>query len=129
MPNIKNIIDTHNKKMLNPNQIENIKPCNCADKSKCPLDGECRTQNIIYQATVESSKENQTYIGLTSTEFKARYANHKASFEHKEKRNSTELSKYIWQLKEQNVTFKIKWKTVGQAKPYVNTTNTILMLN
>jgi hypothetical protein len=41
-------------------------------------------------------------VGLTENEFKTRYTNHKASFNNYEKRNSTELSKYIWNLKNNN---------------------------
>ena len=26
-------------------------PCNCRKKDECPLDGKCRAENLIYQAT------------------------------------------------------------------------------
>ena len=60
--------------------------------------GEC-------QATV-TSKDNsttETYIGLTEDDFKARYRNHTASFQHAKHRKSTELSKHIWTLKNNNI--------------------------
>ena len=49
--------------------------------------------------------------------FQARYNNHKASFTHQEKRNSTELSKHIWQLKDSNTNFSISWKLLEQSTP------------
>jgi hypothetical protein len=54
-------------------------------------------KSVIYQATVKTSdkRPTQAYVRLTENEFKTRYTNHKASFNNYEKRNSTELSKYI----------------------------------
>ena len=69
------------------------------------MNGECLTQNVIYQATVESFKGNETYIGLTGDQFKTRFRNHTASFKDKSKRNATELSKYIWSLKDSKIEF------------------------
>ena len=43
---------------------------------------------------------NRLYVGLTATEFKARWPNHQMSFEHESTLNDTELNKYLWQLKE-----------------------------
>ena len=37
-----------------------------------------------------------------------------------EKRNSTELSKYIWNLKNNNISYSIKWKILKRAKSYNN---------
>ena len=90
----------------------------------CPLDGHCREQGIVYQAIVTPNEtgDKQTYIGISATEFKARYNNHKSSFTHSNKRNTTELSKYIWSLKDQDIDFDIKWKILKHAKPYNNTT-------
>ena len=42
----------------------------------------CLTKNLIYQATVVETAQakQETYIGLASTSFKDRFANHKQSF-------------------------------------------------
>ena len=55
-----------------------------------------------FQATVtaEDSKLAQTYMGLTKTLFKMRFADQKSSFNNPSKRLSTELSKHDWHLKE-----------------------------
>ena len=62
----------------------------------------CPAKSVIYQATVKTSdkRPTQTYVGLTENEFKTRYM-HQSQKLHliTEKRNSTELSKYIWNLK------------------------------
>jgi hypothetical protein len=42
----------------------------------------------------------------------------KASFNSFDKRNATELSKYVWELKNRNVDYTIKWKLLKRAKPY-----------
>lgn len=121
MPNIKNIIDQKNKKILNNNQTEqNTKNCNCRKNEECPINGKCREKNIVYQATVTTGTKTETYVGLTDNEFKIRYANHKQSFSKKILKNSTELSKYIWTLKNNNQEYKIKWKIIGRANTYTN---------
>ena len=45
-------------------------------------------------------------IGLTENSFKTHYATHRASFNHCSKRNNTELSSYIWQLKDAGVSYR-----------------------
>jgi hypothetical protein len=83
----------------------------------------CLAESVIYQATVKTSDKlpTQTYVGLTENEFKTRYTNHhKASFNNYEKRNSTELSKYIWNLKNNNISYSIRWKILKRTKSYSN---------
>ena len=58
------------------------------------------------------------YIGMTSTTFKERLANHNYTFEHKEHSNKTELSKYIWTLKDNKKDFNINWQILKRAISY-----------
>ena len=122
MPNIKQNIHSHNKSTLQSRKNTNETPklCNCRKPSDCPMAGNCLKESIVYQATVttEDNKPNQTYVGLTENSFKTRYANHKASFNHPNKRMSTELSKHIWNLKDSNINFRITWKILKQAVSY-----------
>lgn len=125
MPSLEKKISAHNKSVLRKNNNTtpiDQKTCSCRSKANCPLNGVCLTRNIIYQATVESNTDKQTYIGLTSDEFKSRYRNHTASFRHKNKGNATELSKYIWSLKDAGTPFTISWKIIARAAPYSNAT-------
>ena len=94
-------------------------------KEECPMSKKCLVESIVYQATVSTNDNSppQTYVGLTENSFKTRYYNHKTSFTLYEKRNSTELSKYVWQLKRRGIEFHIKWQTLKRAKPYSPASN------
>ena len=48
--------------------------------------------------------------------FKKRFANHKQSIEKRAKSN--DLSKYVWELKDQNIEHTIKWEIVKRSVPY-----------
>ena len=123
MPNIKSKINSHNHKILknNTQQEENIKKCNCINKNQCPLNQQCLSTNIVYQANINSNLNNykeKYYIGLCETTFKLRYANHKKSFNHEKYKNNTELSKEYWKIKSENGTPKITWKIIQQSSTY-----------
>ncbi|MEL6804766.1 MAG: hypothetical protein AAFO91_13400 [Bacteroidota bacterium] len=64
---------------------------------------------MIYEAEVATSKTTKLYIGSTGNSFKSRYTSHVHSFNHKGK-NETELSKYIWSLKDSNAPYQLKWR-------------------
>ena len=80
----------------------------------------CLQQAVNYQATVKRKDNNEsaTYVGLTENEFKTSYRNHTASFRNKASKNSTELSKYVWSLKDNDIGFEIDWQSIARAKPY-----------
>ena len=67
-----------------------------------------RYSSVIYQAQVTSVKGNEWYVGLTANTFTQRYSQHKHTFRDPNKKVSTELSKYIWSLKEKNIDYSIK---------------------
>ena len=74
MTNVKNFIEHHNKKIEKPEQTDKEKTCNCRKKTDCPLNEECKTSAVIYQASVRDEKGGQqSYVGLTEGEFKSRY--------------------------------------------------------
>ena len=61
----------------------------------------CLTACIVYKATVTApTRPTKIYYGLTERPFKERYTNHSYSFRDGESSAATELSKYIWKLKE-----------------------------
>ena len=98
MPNIKSLIHSHNRNIINPS-TQQVKLCNCIKKEKCPLNEKCLLSNIVYKATVSSNITNypeKVYIGLCQTSFKLRYANHLKSFNTPQYKHDTELSKEIW---------------------------------
>lgn len=120
MPSIKSIINSHNKKILHTEPANNNqKTCNCQNKDNCPLNNQCLTKSIIYEATLTSNIPNypeKKYIGLCETTFKKRFANHKQSFNTKKYKNNTALSTEYWKIKEQQGIPKVKWKIIRKAK-------------
>ena len=123
MPNIASIISSHNKAILTKHT--NTKPtvcdtCNCRRKMSCPLDGKCLTEGVVYQATVkrEDTGDVQTYVGITEGSFKSRYNNHTSTFRNPKRKHSTALSRYIWNLKDTNANFSLKWKIMKRCKAY-----------
>ena len=101
------------------NSVDN-KSCNCRQKNSCPLNGNCLQSSVIYQATVKRNDNNtsETYIGLTDNAFKTRYRNHTASFRHTKHRNSTELCKHVWSLKDSNIDYSISWSIISSSSSY-----------
>ena len=127
MPNVHQIITAHNKTVLDKQTKPSENPskeCNCRQKESCPLRGKCLTESVVYQATV-TRKDNQhkeTYVGLTDGAFKIRYNNHTSPFRNAKHKHSTELSKYIWQLKQACIEYSIHWKILKKCKAYSNKT-------
>jgi len=79
---ITKILNHNNKLLIKPiinNKKKRKKTCNCRTEP-CPLNKNCLTSNLIYKATVKTDNTTKIYIGSTSTTFKDRYRNHKASF-------------------------------------------------
>ena len=122
MPSIKSKINSHNQRILKTNtQNESKNKCNCINKNECPLNQQCLSTNLIYQATINAdirNYEEKHDIGLCETTFKLRYANHKKSFSHEKYRNSTELSKEYWKIKSAKGTPIITWKILKQSPTY-----------
>ena len=122
MGNIKTIISNHNKAEINKSTRTNEqkKNCNCRKPNSCPMDGNCNAENVIYQTEVATANTKETYIGLCDTTFKLRYRNYMYSFRNERYKHATELSKYIWRLKDQRIAYDIKWRKVKQARSYSN---------
>lgn len=120
MGNIASVISAHNKNILQPNK-NNTWGCNCRVKDNCPLENKCLTPTIVYKATVmnNANDESKFYYGVSETPFKERFRNHTKEFKHAKYRNSTELSKYIWKLKDASITPLVSWEIA--AKVYSKT--------
>ena len=121
MPNVKNVISRHNRKILG--RSEATKPatsCNCRNQDECPLDNKCQAESIVYKAVVTSLDDGlkKEYIGMTANSFKERYRNHKKSFNLIRYEKETELSKYIWELKFKEKAFAINWSILKHSTPY-----------
>ena len=78
------------------------------------LDNKCLTNKVVCKAEVKTNDginelSTKVYFGISETEFKYRYKNHTMSFRNRTYENDTELLKYIWNVKDQNKDFHIKW--------------------
>ena len=112
LPSMGSVIKSHNKQINNP-QDKTLDPCNCRVKEDCPLSGECQSSNIIYKAKVTpASGDTKHYIGLTENLFKKRFRNHKFSLMHESSSASTELSKFVWNLKAKGQPYTISWDKI-----------------
>ena len=124
MDNMGKIIKSHNAKVGKP--VDQPEPCNCQAGRTCPLDGNCRVSNVIYQAEVFLNEQDppKVYIGLCETCIKERIRNHYKAFNDEERRfvKDTALSEYIWELKDSGVTdYSIKWSILRKAPKYNKT--------
>ena len=117
MPNMRQLIMAHNRKMLDTQEKEK-RMCDCK-KQECPVKGKCLTENLIYKATVKTENQTKFYIGSTGLSFKDRYTKHRYSFKHEKHGNATTLSQHIWKLKNNNFDFKIYWEILTRTKKQI----------
>ena len=120
-PSMKQIISTHNKKILQEEQniYDEQGGCNCeGGVEHCPFNGNCLIENVVYKATVNSQEGLKEYIGQTMNSFKTRFSNHKSSFNNWHKKKATTLSSYIWKLKKNKIDYEISWSKEARAFPY-----------
>ena len=120
MPNMETRIKGHNKNMMQPKHKR--VPYNCRVAASCPLKGECKSTNVVYEAEVTSDSALKTYTGMSAPDFKFRYGNHMTSLRHERYEASTELAKYVWSLKRQNKAYEIGWSIKERARAYTNVT-------
>ena len=63
MPNVGPIIKSHNKKVTNTEKKQ-TKHCNYRKKQECPLEGKCRSEDIIYKCVVTATcHPRNVYLG------------------------------------------------------------------
>ena len=120
LPNIKSIINARNRIVLYPSPAIGRRTCNCINTSQCPLQQRCLSNNILYQANITPLGENletKVYYGICETT-KLRYANHKKSFSHRNRKSDTELSKEFWRMKDNKHNVNITWEILGRHLAY-----------
>ena len=118
MPNVANIIKQQNSRLLKGNNHQNPPPCNCQQPANCPLQGACRTETIVYKATVTHDDGKNFYYGTADELAKKRISEHYTSFRHRQYENCTELSKFIWQLKDKGKNYNITWEIARKCQKY-----------
>jgi hypothetical protein len=131
MENVKSAASRHNHRILSKrtkatNTSDTTartvpdKKCNCRNANECPLGKRCLESSLVYQAEVitRDNGEIKRYIEITANSFKERYRNPKKSFMNATYTNETELSKYIWKLKQNGRPFTLTWSILRHASPY-----------
>ena len=107
MPNMRNIISTHNKKIISPS-IDNIaRTYNSIRKHQCLLNKKCLNNNVLYKAGITQNEENsktKIYYAVSETASKLIYANHKKTFNNIKYQTDTELSNEYWDIISTNKT-------------------------
>ena len=92
--------------------------CKCRrSRGNCPLNDECLTTNVLYEAEVFSTEPNHSidpYVGIAEPEFKTRLNNHKCEFNNEHYANATQLSKKIWEIKRRGFDVEVKWRILKQ---------------
>ena len=71
MRNLKSHIAASNFKKLRPKQSSSPEQdCNCMKQNiVCPVNGKCKTDNVVYETTVKTKHSVKSYIGMTSRPF------------------------------------------------------------
>ena len=74
MSNMTSILSSHNLNVINTFKTQTYS-CNYRTEKSCPLQNQCLTPKIIYEADVENDTNSETkfYFGLTKTPFKNRF--------------------------------------------------------
>ena len=93
------MIQIHNSKIIEDPLPANNKICSCRQKLDCLLDENFLSEFLVYRAVVNTSA-TINYYRTCEKSSKERYNKHKSSFRSKSHQKSTELSSYIWELKE-----------------------------
>ena len=115
IPNIKSAIISHNRKILYPPVNNQRRTCNCIDKTDCSLQEKCLSENTLCETDISSENvQKKIYYGISETNFKTRYSNHKKSFNHKNHKNDTQLLNVLWKVKSSKEEPVLMWKILGQ---------------
>ena len=91
LPNIKNIINSHNKQNLKVKNLSN-RDYNCRNNTKCPFNRYCFEKGI-YKATIYCPKAGKEYVGSTGVSFQSRFNQLKYSL-NSNKAIQTKLSQF-----------------------------------
>ena len=105
--------------------------CNCEPPYlPCPLDNECLTAGVIYNAKVTATMpaplpsaanpsplpitKEEKYTGLSINTAKKRITGHNGNIKHREQKG-TRLSAHIWELKDQGIPYDLTWSILITA--------------
>ena len=99
MCSMKKVIQKHKSQTMEDTKPTNNQNCSCRQKSDCPLNQNCLSECLVYNALVNIST-TKNYYRTCEKSFKDRCNNHTSSFRNESFQKSTEHSNHIWELKE-----------------------------
>ena len=99
MKNMSSIIKQHNVNIISAKSNKKSS-CNCRNKECCLFKGYSLRECIVYEVKILIEDNFKLYYGTWEGQFKSRFGNHTKSF--RDRGNETELSNYIWQLKDKS---------------------------
>ena len=138
MTNMAQVVAKHNHKVVAGNKpvVERTPGdnCNCEPPYlPCPLDNECLTAGVIYNAKVTATMpaplpsaanpsplpiiKEEKYTGLSINTAKKRITGHNGNIKHREQKG-TRLSAHIWELKDQGIPYDLTWSILATASGY-----------
>ena len=76
-------------------------------------------KNVIYIGKVIrlDNFHEERYLGVHEGEFKTRWYGHRSNIRNRHQ-NGTTLSKYIWDLKDNQIPYELEWEILAKEKPY-----------
>ena len=123
---MKTNISRHNQKCVKnkPKNLNLNQAVNCTWVcGPCALAGGCLVKKVVYRATVEETNgKTSTYTRVTENRFKDRSDGHRSSFTNEDHPNPNTLSTHVWDLKQRDQNYEIKWSIVDRASDFNPTT-------
>ena len=119
MLNMKSVIQNHKINLLSKQKAPvTTCSCSCRKKSQYSLSNKCLSKSPVFKAVFSQtlSKINKCYYVTCGKTFKEWHDNHTATFRKKSKQKSTELSKYIWELKQNSIQYQIRGDIASRAR-------------
>ena len=117
LANFKSVINGHNKDKLI--KQEKCSPCNCREKTSSPWNGSYQNKNLFYSckfSTPDIKPNNRISLALRNIHLKTDFINIIViSSKNESKRNSTELSNFIWRKKKEKIKVSLVWKDIPSS--------------
>ena len=94
--NVSQIIKLHNRK-VSINKEKQTNPYYCRNKNECPLNKNCKVQNVFYKCTAPATQtfKQRVYLEIAEGNWKQQLYNHIQSFKDKTHKNDTTSSSYL----------------------------------
>ena len=125
MPSMASKVGAHNNRLERDvyEKVNTVKLCTCPkeEKKDCEWNGECFRASMVYKCTIidpTTKVELGNYIGMTGGDPKHRVSVHYNTFGDRSKIKKTKLSEKIWRMKDEGISYELKWEKLANAKPH-----------